>query len=81
MAKLLSVIKLIQARCTQLQPCRYPCGFKTILDERLPLCVVGRAGDEHRQGHSARNNGQSLSAGGPNIHESVGASKDARPSA
>lgn len=77
MAKLLSVIKLIQARCTQLQPC----GFKTILDERLPLCVVGRAGDEHRQGHLARNNGQSLSAGGPNIHESVGASKDARPSA
>lgn len=45
------------------------------------MYVVGRAGDERRQGHSARNNGQSLSAGGPSLHESAGASKDARPSA
>lgn len=48
-------------------------------DEGLLLYVVGRAGNERWQGRLPRNNSQSLSAAGPDIHESVGASKDTRP--
>lgn len=78
MARLLSVIKVIQARRTWLQPSCYL--FHVVSKpscQRWDVVCCQTQG----QGRSARNNGRSLSAGSPDIHESVGASKDVRPSA
>lgn len=43
--------------------------------------LVRQTGDEQRQGCSSRNNGWSLSAARPDIHEPAGSWEDGRPSA